>query len=68
MAREVLIPSTMVESPGANRTISAADRAASVHPCTAIPTLAFFKAGASLTPSPDENDVKFKFYHIVNYI
>jgi hypothetical protein len=33
--------------------MSAADLAASVHPCTAIPTFAFFKAGASFTPSPN---------------
>lgn len=47
------MPSTIVERPGANNTISAAERAASVQPWTAIPTFAFFKAGASLTPSPD---------------
>jgi hypothetical protein len=52
MAREVVTPSTMVDKPGARRTISAAERAASVHPCTAIPTLAFLRAGASFTPSP----------------
>jgi hypothetical protein len=65
------MPSTIAESPGESNTISAAVLAASVLPCTAIPTLAFFlyvikrkktesgihqqtffKAGASLTPSP----------------
>lgn len=52
MAREVIIPSIIVERPGANNTISEADLAASVHPCTAIPTSAHFRAGASFTPSP----------------
>jgi hypothetical protein len=42
----------MVESPGSVRTISAAPRAASVAPSTAIPTLARERAGASLAPSP----------------
>jgi hypothetical protein len=46
------MPSTIVDNPGANKTISEAERAASVHPATAIPTLAFLSAGASLTPSP----------------
>mmetsp|Transcript_8555 Transcript_8555/g.14701 ORF Transcript_8555/g.14701 Transcript_8555/m.14701 type:complete len:238 (+) Transcript_8555:2074-2787(+) len=43
---------TMVDRPGSVRTMSAAPRAASVAPCTAIPTSAFFRAGASFTPSP----------------
>jgi hypothetical protein len=42
----------MVESPGSVRTMSAAPRAASVAPSTAIPTLARESAGASLAPSP----------------
>ena len=43
---------TMVERPGARKTISAAAWAASVAPSTAIPQSDFFKEGASLTPSP----------------
>ena len=43
---------TIVESPGAVSTRSAAARAASVAPLTAIPTSACLRAGASLTPSP----------------
>ena len=46
------MPWTMVERPGRVRMISAAARAASVAPCTATPTSALFKAGASFTPSP----------------
>mmetsp|Transcript_8160 Transcript_8160/g.27100 ORF Transcript_8160/g.27100 Transcript_8160/m.27100 type:complete len:248 (+) Transcript_8160:716-1459(+) len=42
----------MVLRPGAVRTMSAADFAASVAPATAIPQLARLRAGASLTPSP----------------
>jgi hypothetical protein len=34
------------------RVMSAAPLAAAVAPATAIPTLAFFSAGASFTPSP----------------
>ena len=34
------------------RMMSAAPLAAAVAPATAMPTLAFFKAGASFTPSP----------------
>mmetsp|Transcript_10544 Transcript_10544/g.29791 ORF Transcript_10544/g.29791 Transcript_10544/m.29791 type:complete len:221 (-) Transcript_10544:1841-2503(-) len=49
---DLLIAVMMVERPGALRTISDALLAASVAPATAIPTLALFKAGASLTPSP----------------
>ena len=33
--------------------MSAAPLAAAVAPATAMPTLAFFKAGASFTPSPE---------------
>ena len=47
MALEVLTPSIIVDRPAASKTISAAERAASAQPSTAIPTLAFFKAGAS---------------------
>eukprot|EP00958_Prasinococcus_capsulatus_P025877 scaffold4482_cov393-Prasinococcus_capsulatus_cf.AAC.6 len=43
----------MVLKPGAFRTMSAALLAASVAPATATPTLAFFNAGASFTPSPE---------------
>mmetsp|Transcript_22025 Transcript_22025/g.53925 ORF Transcript_22025/g.53925 Transcript_22025/m.53925 type:complete len:398 (+) Transcript_22025:1414-2607(+) len=42
----------MTDSPGSVRTMSAAALAASVAPSTAIPISAFFKAGASFTPSP----------------
>jgi hypothetical protein len=54
----------MVDNPGANKTISEAERAASVHPATAIPTLAFLSAGASLTPSPYDAN-KFNKYIII---
>ncbi len=52
MRRETKMPCTMVDRPGRVRMISAAARAASVAPCTATPTSARFKAGASFTPSP----------------
>lgn len=42
----------IADKPGSNKTMSEAERAASVAPATAIPTFAFFNAGASLTPSP----------------
>mmetsp|Transcript_26240 Transcript_26240/g.89739 ORF Transcript_26240/g.89739 Transcript_26240/m.89739 type:complete len:383 (-) Transcript_26240:885-2033(-) len=48
----VTIAVTMTERPGSVRTMSLAPRAASVAPCTAIPTSARFSAGASFTPSP----------------
>lgn len=41
MTREILMPSTIGDSPGVIKTISAADRAASVLPCTAMPTFAY---------------------------
>ena len=46
------MPSTIVDKPSSVKTISAAARAASVAPATAIPTSAHLSAGASLTPSP----------------
>ena len=42
----------ITDSPGVKSTMSAAARAASVAPETAMPTSAFFRAGASFTPSP----------------
>lgn len=42
----------MTLKPGSVKTISEALLAASVESATAIPMSAFFKAGASLTPSP----------------
>ena len=42
----------MAERPGARKTMSAAERAASEEPSTAIPVSAFLREGASLTPSP----------------
>ncbi len=50
--RACWIASLITPSPGAVRMMSAAARAASVAPDTAIPQSAFFSAGASLTPSP----------------
>mmetsp|Transcript_3636 Transcript_3636/g.5952 ORF Transcript_3636/g.5952 Transcript_3636/m.5952 type:complete len:231 (+) Transcript_3636:1027-1719(+) len=47
-----MMASTTTMSPGAVSTMSAAARAASVAPATAMPTSPFFKAGASFTPSP----------------
>ncbi|KAI7860624.1 hypothetical protein BDC45DRAFT_492406 [Circinella umbellata] len=47
-----MMASTMTERPGSVKTISAAERAASEASATATPTLAFERAGASLTPSP----------------
>mmetsp|Transcript_27204 Transcript_27204/g.44857 ORF Transcript_27204/g.44857 Transcript_27204/m.44857 type:complete len:236 (-) Transcript_27204:527-1234(-) len=47
-----MMASTTTMSPGAVSTISAAARAASVAPATAMPTSPFFSAGASFTPSP----------------
>ena len=47
-----MVPSIITERPGFVNVISAADFAASVAFETAIPTSAFFNAGASLTPSP----------------
>ena len=52
MRRASSIAVVMTERPGAVRTRSAAARAASVAPLTAMPTSACFSAGASLTPSP----------------
>ena len=43
---------TIVLSPGCVKTMSAAARAASVAPSTAMPMSARFSAGASFTPSP----------------
>ena len=57
----VLIAVTIVDRPSRVRTTSAAPLAASVASATAIPTLAAFKAGASLTPSPVIPTVWFKF-------
>ena len=48
----ITIPEMMVDKPSWVRIISAAARAASVAPATAIPTSALFNAGASLVPSP----------------
>mmetsp|Transcript_12050 Transcript_12050/g.21468 ORF Transcript_12050/g.21468 Transcript_12050/m.21468 type:complete len:210 (-) Transcript_12050:916-1545(-) len=50
--RETWMASTMVMSPSWVSTRSAAARAASVAPATAMPMSAFLSAGASLTPSP----------------
>ncbi len=50
--RESTIAWMITESPGAISTMSAAARAASVAPCTAMPMFACLSAGASLTPSP----------------
>eukprot|EP00796_Vickermania_ingenoplastis_P000350 gene350-gene292 len=50
--RLMIIASTTTLRPGSVRTISAAAHAASVAPCTAMPTSARFSAGASFTPSP----------------
>jgi two-component system sensor histidine kinase BaeS len=47
----------MMDKPGVSRTMSAALRAASVAPETATPASAFFKAGASFTPSPVQEPV-----------
>ena len=44
MHLEITIASITILSPGHVRIISAEARAASVAPCTAIPTSAFFKA------------------------
>lgn len=52
MARLVKTALTITLNPGSVRTISEALRAASVESATAIPMSAFFKAGASFTPSP----------------
>uniref|UniRef100_A0A1E1ITC7 Uncharacterized protein n=1 Tax=Leishmania guyanensis TaxID=5670 RepID=A0A1E1ITC7_LEIGU len=51
-SRDTSIASTTTLRPGSVSTMSAAARAASVAPCTAIPTSARFSAGASFTPSP----------------
>mmetsp|Transcript_12054 Transcript_12054/g.21489 ORF Transcript_12054/g.21489 Transcript_12054/m.21489 type:complete len:240 (-) Transcript_12054:1514-2233(-) len=50
--RETWMASTMVIRPSCVSTMSAAARAASVAPATAMPMSAFLSAGASLTPSP----------------
>mmetsp|Transcript_19942 Transcript_19942/g.31368 ORF Transcript_19942/g.31368 Transcript_19942/m.31368 type:complete len:251 (+) Transcript_19942:1086-1838(+) len=50
--RATMMASTTTVRPGEVSTMSAAARAASVAPCTAIPMSARFKAGASFTPSP----------------
>jgi hypothetical protein len=49
---EVFKASMIAPRPGARKTMSEADRAASEAPSTAIPVSAFFREGASLTPSP----------------
>ena len=50
--RACFMASLMTPSPGASRMMSAAARAASVAPATAMPQSALRSAGASLTPSP----------------
>mmetsp|Transcript_18574 Transcript_18574/g.29034 ORF Transcript_18574/g.29034 Transcript_18574/m.29034 type:complete len:250 (+) Transcript_18574:792-1541(+) len=50
--RDTWMASTMVIRPSCVSTMSAAARAASVAPATAMPMSAFLSAGASLTPSP----------------
>jgi hypothetical protein len=52
MHRAMTMPWMIVDRPSCVRTMSAAARAASVAPATAMPTSARFNAGASLTPSP----------------
>jgi hypothetical protein len=52
ISRATLIEVMIVERPGSRKTMSAADRAASEAPSTAIPQSATLSAGASLTPSP----------------
>ena len=52
MHRAIKMPWTIVLRPGSVSTMSAAARAASVDPWTAMPMSARFNAGASLTPSP----------------
>ena len=52
MRRASSIAVVMTERPGAVSTRSAAARAASVAPLTAMPMSACFSAGASFTPSP----------------
>uniref|UniRef100_A0A0A9CXS8 Secreted protein n=1 Tax=Arundo donax TaxID=35708 RepID=A0A0A9CXS8_ARUDO len=52
IARLVSTALMITLSPGSVRTISDALLAASVASATAIPISAFFRAGASLTPSP----------------
>mmetsp|Transcript_34137 Transcript_34137/g.83948 ORF Transcript_34137/g.83948 Transcript_34137/m.83948 type:complete len:357 (+) Transcript_34137:1024-2094(+) len=52
ISRDCLMASTTTPSPSLVSTMSAAARAASVAPCTAMPTSARLSAGASLTPSP----------------
>mmetsp|Transcript_3790 Transcript_3790/g.11235 ORF Transcript_3790/g.11235 Transcript_3790/m.11235 type:complete len:456 (-) Transcript_3790:1056-2423(-) len=52
MHRAVRMASMTTPSPGSVKTMSAAARAASVEPSTAMPICAFFSAGASFTPSP----------------
>mmetsp|Transcript_22470 Transcript_22470/g.35956 ORF Transcript_22470/g.35956 Transcript_22470/m.35956 type:complete len:245 (-) Transcript_22470:382-1116(-) len=50
--RDTWMASTMVIRPSCVSTMSAAARAASVAPATAMPMSAFLSAGASFTPSP----------------
>src|ERR1700758_4369809 len=52
ISRACRIAATITDNPGASSTTSAAARAASVAPATAIPASACLSAGASLTPSP----------------
>lgn len=52
----------IVESPGSRKTTSAALRAASEAPSTAIPQLAMAKDGASLTPILRSRSRKFQLY------
>uniref|UniRef100_A0A2P2MS41 ATPase 10 plasma membrane-type-like n=1 Tax=Rhizophora mucronata TaxID=61149 RepID=A0A2P2MS41_RHIMU len=52
MALLVKTALTITLRPGSVKTISAALLAASVESATAIPMSAFFRAGASFTPSP----------------
>ena len=54
ICRDVLRASMMADKPGARNTMSAADRAASEAPWTAMPVSAFFSDGASLTPKEFE--------------
>ncbi|KAK2979169.1 hypothetical protein RJ640_007469 [Escallonia rubra] len=56
IARLVKTALIMTLNPGSVKTISEALRAASVESATATPMSAFFKAGASFTPSPHYHD------------
>lgn len=65
MARPSSTAATMEEKLSSANTISEADFATAVPEPIAIPISAFFKAGASFTPSPVYRNTMQKLYFVI---